>query len=102
MTRFAFLLVALITACAHGSIRVPARAADPGARLVRGVWYNPNPEVWRHSYWFRADVDMVTPMRVVISSDESACIMDMGVDEPREGEFYTCPTTWRYPQRRGP
>lgn len=95
-----WLALLLVVACAHGPLRPPARAADPGAKLVRAVWYNPDAVRWRSSVWFRADVDLVTPMRIVISSDDSGCLMGNEIDEPRALEYYVCPSGWRYPQRR--
>lgn len=89
-------LVTLVQ-CAHGVITPRPRAGDLNTQLTQAVWY-PNPITWRSSPWFRED--LITPARVVISKSNQACIMDNNVNEPREGEYYTCPGKWRYPRVR--
>lgn len=90
-------LLGILFGCSYGPPPEPIRAAAPNARLVRGIWYNPG-AAWRSSPWFRAHLDDTTPTRVVIAVDDSACIMDNSVIEPRAQEFYICPSAWRRPR----
>lgn len=85
--------------CVHGPVAQRPRAGDFNTQLTQVVWY-PNGMTWRSSAWYRAEDDLATPARVVISKGNQACIMDNSVTEPREGEYYTCPGKWRYPRAR--
>lgn len=91
-------LIALVQ-CTHGPLAQRPRAGDVNTQLTQTVWY-PNPVTWHNSPWFRPESDLTTPARVVISKSNQACIMDNNVNEPREGEYYTCPGKWRYPRVR--
>lgn len=101
--QFLFLVLAtlLCSACLRGRLpSTPARAADPGARLVSSIWYSPLAWQWQHSPWFRPEYDLVTPPRVVIASDGFGCLMGNEVIEPQQYEYYVCPAGWRYPRTR--
>lgn len=95
------LSLMLLASCASGQLPAPARAGAPDTRIVDHVWYNPQPGEWRRSPWFRQGVDDVTPVRIVISTDDSACIMGTEVDEPLPLTYHACPTGWRYARARG-
>jgi hypothetical protein len=95
------LALILLCACAHGALTPPARAGDPGARLVAVQWHSPLPEAWRRSPWYRWQSDVTTPMRIIVSTDAYGCL-DVGVEDPQPGSYYVCRTGWRYPQERGP
>lgn len=92
--------------CAHGSVARPARIGDVNAKIVAIVW----PSVytspldatsWRASPWYRLHDDEVTPMRVIIAVDRSACIeYDGDVSDPRATEAYVCKSAWRYARAR--
>lgn len=106
LSAFAILLTASVLSCAHGNIVRPARIGDENTKIVAVVWPSfvtrpLTPDAWRGSPWFR-DEDMVTPSRVVISTDRYACIIvDGDVREPRATETWTCAGSWRYPRMRG-
>lgn len=89
------LTLLLLTACATGGIRPSPRAGDAGTKLVTEVVEAVHADWWRASKWYRPFDDVTTPARIYISG-EWACIMGFPpVHEPREREFYTCPTGWR-------
>lgn len=79
--------------CATGTIRPVTKSTDANTRLVKTVWHQPGTS-WGNSPWFRPE-DLTLPMRVVISVNDQACIMDDDVNEPRALEYYTCPGQWR-------
>jgi hypothetical protein len=96
-----------VSSCAHpGGIAPRSRAGDDNTKVVAFLWPSEitrplTPEAWRHSPWFR-DEDVITPSRVVIATDRSACIMPDGdVSQPRATETYHCAGGWRYPRNRG-
>lgn len=91
------LVIAL--GCARGALIPPARATDPGARSVQGMWY-PRLGQWQRSKWYRALQDVTNPFRVLISVDNYACIMDGIIDDPLPNTYYVCASGWRYPSNR--
>lgn len=104
-TLSAFAILATSSACSHGTYQ-PARIGDVNAKIVAIVW----PSVytspldatsWRASPWYRLHDDEVTPMRVIIAVDRSACIeYDGDVSDPRATEAYVCKSAWRYARAR--
>lgn len=88
-------LALLVLSCSRGMVITPPRATDVNTQLVREVWHSPG-YLWARSKWYRAEEDLTTPARVVISTQDQACIMDNNVNEPLPQEYYTCPTgKWR-------
>ena len=84
-----------------GGLREPApRLGEKGSKVVDRIWYNPDPNVWKRSPWYNLHTDVVTPFRVVISTTDWACIMDIGADEPRHLDNYICKSGWRPPSKR--
>lgn len=94
------LALLLLAACAYGTTPANARIGDRGAKTVAYYWPGPTPLAWRRSPWFRLTEDVITPLRVVVSTDGFACPLGPGVEEPRHGDAFVCPTPWRFPQHR--
>ena len=95
-----FLLLELVFGCAHGVVPAPARAGDRNARPVRRVLWVSSRSAWEASRWYRTDRDSGEwPRRVVLAVDGSVCPMDVrDVREPRQWDYWSCPTTWRTPR----
>lgn len=94
------LLLELLFGCFHrGTFVPPARAGDPGAKVVREPW-QPRPDEWRNSPWYLPDWDVTTPMRVIIAQDGYACVLGFTTDDPRPQDYYVCQTGWRRPRVR--
>jgi len=54
-----------------------------------------DPLGWRSSSWFRLN-DVLTPVKVVIAGDETACVIwEIEVTPVRVGDYYACKTKWR-------
>jgi hypothetical protein len=103
----ASLCISLV-ACAHGGgIRPEPRITDANTQIVAFVWPSEitaplSPEAWRASPWFRPEIDLVAPSRVVISTSRRACIMrDGDVRDPRPTHPFRCESEWRYARSRG-
>jgi len=89
------LLLALLTACAYGTQKEPAKVGDADTRIVRYIWY-PRPDAWRSSPWYRSALDTGTPFVVVITDLDYACVLPNGdVDMPSAGHAYRCVGGWR-------
>lgn len=82
--------------CATGTIRPVTKATDANTRIVKRIWYSPG-IYWLNSGWDRGD--LTTPVRVVISQNNEACITDDSVDEPSINGYYSCPAQWRVYRR---
>lgn len=83
-----------------GPYQLSPRAGEQDSKLVKQIWYNPIPENWKNSMWFKPEYDMITPTRIVISSDNYACIMGNEVIEPQINDYYVCLSKWRFPRGR--
>ena len=94
----------LLAGCAYGHAPVPAPAygGDKDAKVVSAVWHVSLAEQWRASPWYRPEEDLVEPTRVIIATDESACLMGDEVYEPEPNQHYVCPSGWRRARHRGP
>lgn len=96
----------VIIGCALGGLQPSPRVTDANAKIVAIVWPSEitaplDPIAWRASPWHRSD-DVVTPSRVVISTDRYACIMrDGDTRDPRPAQVFKCADSWRYPRSRG-
>lgn len=90
-----FLALLFLVACAHGTIREPARAGDRGAKLVHAVLPYASRLAWQRSpYWRLSDVGY--PWNVVIATDGTACLLssdDVFLPEPRD--YWVCNESWR-------
>lgn len=97
----------IIIGCASGGPLTPARLGDANTQVVAFVWPSEitaplDPIAWRASPWFRSELDMVTPSRVVISTSRYACVIrDGDTRDPRPTQAFKCADAWRYPQSRG-
>ena len=104
-TLSAFAILVTPSACSHGAYR-PARIGDVNAKIVAIVWPSVytsalTPQSWRASPWYRLHDDEVTPWRVIIAVDRSACVeYDGDVSDPRATEAYVCKSAWRYARAR--
>jgi hypothetical protein len=96
------LALVLLVACARGTMPAPARYGDRDVKRLAWVWMSPAPSAWRRSGWYRVERDDVTPLNIVVSSDDSACLVLSLVDVPPTDHPYLCRTGWRVRQRRGP
>lgn len=99
-------MLAILSACSRGGIQRAPRIGDVNAKVVAIVWPSVytsplNSQSWRASPWYRLHDDEVTPMRVIIAVDRSACVeYDGDVSEPRATEAYICKSAWRYARAR--
>lgn len=93
------LALILVAACMRGPAPERTLPGQPNVRMVRHVW-QPRADQWRRSPWYLPTLDVVTPMRVVISVDGWACIMpNFEVAEPRYPDHYRCEGDgWRRPR----
>src|SRR5712671_6337213 len=86
-------MLAMLVSCVHrGPMAPETRATDPNARLVKGaIWFG-SESGWRHTPWYRAEMDNIDwPRRVVLAGDGSVCLMDMGdVNEPEPHTYWAC------------
>ena len=95
-----FVLLELLFGCARGVLPTPARAGDRNARPVRRVLWVSSRHAWEATRWYRMDRDAADwPRRVVLASDGTVCLMESrDIREPRQGEYWACPTPWRMPR----
>jgi hypothetical protein len=97
----AALLVLTLFGCAHGNVRLPARAGERNAMRVDYVWPDVDTQplnawTWRASKWHCANV-LYTPALVIVSG-LNACVLDnLIVDVPLKNSYFACPHRWVTP-----
>jgi hypothetical protein len=97
MKRLAFLLVALLTACAHGGgfIPEPAQPGDANAKSVRDLVPYASDYHWQRSPYYRP-LDLGWPWYVILANDGTACPLFKNiVFLPNRNDYFACPISWR-------
>jgi hypothetical protein len=102
MKRLAFLLLTLLTACAHGGrfIPEPAHAGDRNAKAVRAIVPFASELAWRRSPYWRLE-DFGWPWDVIVANDNTVCaLFKQVIYLPSTNDYFVCPTAWRQARPR--
>lgn len=90
------LLALLLTGCARGNYYKAPRVGDPNSKRVAKLLHMVSEQQWQRSGFGRMDDQPSWPWLLVIAADGTACPeFKQIVNEPREGEVWSCSVPWR-------